>query len=188
MQQKVQFLAALVHEPELLILDEPFSGLDPVNAVVVDRVIRDERARGATVIFSTHVMRQAEAICDRILLIHRGVKRLDATLSEIRSRFDPRRVRYEPLAPLDGGAARLASFAGVARVEAGADGAGFDLALEAGADAQRLVRELAAIGPLRALELARVSLDEVFVRVVRDAEGEAAAAEAREELTREKSA
>ena len=92
MQQKVQFLSSILHEPELLILDEPFSGLDPVNAELLNRIIRDLNEQGVTIIFSTHVLHQAERICDRIFLINHGVKLLDATLEEIRQRYDPRTV------------------------------------------------------------------------------------------------
>lgn len=106
MQQKVQVLAAIAHDPELVILDEPFSGLDPVNQEVMEEVIRDMADRGRTILFSTHVMQHAERICDRILLISRGKKIFDGTIPEAR-RTIPRRVRIEteddvsPLEALD---------------------------------------------------------------------------------------
>ncbi|MCC7013829.1 MAG: ATP-binding cassette domain-containing protein [Planctomycetes bacterium] len=184
MQQKVQFLAAVIHEPELLILDEPFSGLDPVNAVVLDRLVSELHAEGRTILLCTHVMHQAEKICDRVVLIHRGAKRLDATLPEIRQRFDPRSVRYEPLA-IDGELrARLARLSGVAAVTPSRTGAAFELTLEQGRDRQVLLRELLELGPARAIELSRVTLEEVFVRVVRESEGADAASQAKEELER----
>src|SRR5206468_3164444 len=99
MQQKVQFVAALIHDPDLLILDEPFSGLDPVNMRLVRELVLEQHRRGATILFSTHVMAQAEALCDHIVMIHDGDKVLDATLGEIRSRFDPRSLLFEPLDP-----------------------------------------------------------------------------------------
>lgn len=182
MQQKVQFLAAVIHEPELLILDEPFSGLDPVNTVLLDKLIREMRAKGVTILLCTHVMHQAETICDRIVLIHKGAKRLDATIAQIRERFDPRELHYEPL---EGGAdlhARLASMSGVDSVRRSDDGAGWRLALGAQAAPQELFRELAALGPARSIELARVTLDQVFVRVVRQVDGDQAALQAEEEL------
>ncbi len=182
MQQKVQFLAAVVHEPDLLILDEPFSGLDPVNAVVLDRLIRELHAKGTTILFSTHVMYQAEKICERLVLIHKGAKRLDATLPEIRKRFDPRTLRYEPLGAGPELAATLARLAGVVAVQPTSDGAGFELALAEDADPQRVFAELARLGPARSIAVAQVTLEEVFVRVVRESEGERAALEAREEL------
>ncbi|MBN2490064.1 MAG: ATP-binding cassette domain-containing protein [Planctomycetes bacterium] len=102
MQQKVQVLASIAHDPELVILDEPFSGLDPVNQEVMEEVIRDLARRHRTVLFSTHVMQHAERICDRILLISKGRKIFDGTVPEARRRI-PRRVRIETaddIAPL----------------------------------------------------------------------------------------
>lgn len=94
MGQKVQVLAAIAHDPDLVILDEPFSGLDPVNQQVMEEVIRDMAARGKTILFSTHVMQHAERICNRILLIARGEKIFDGTITEAK-RTIPRRVRIE---------------------------------------------------------------------------------------------
>src|SRR6185312_9005754 len=85
MAQKVQFIAAVVSEPELLILDEPFSGLDPVNAEVLKDAVLDLRKAGTTVVFSTHDMGMAERLCDRIFMIFKGRKVLDGTLDEIQS-------------------------------------------------------------------------------------------------------
>lgn len=94
MGQKVQLLACLAHDPELVILDEPFSGLDPVNQQVLEEIVRDLARRGRTVLFSTHVMQHAERLCDRIVLLARGRKIFDGTLAEAR-RTLPRRVRIE---------------------------------------------------------------------------------------------
>src|SRR5690606_14599525 len=77
MQQKVQFIATVVHEPDLLILDEPFSGLDPINQDVLEGIVRELRAEGTTVLFSTHLMDQAERLCERVCLISRSRKVLD---------------------------------------------------------------------------------------------------------------
>ena len=97
MLQKIQFVAAIIHEPDLLILDEPFSGLDPVSMRLLREQILAEHARGATILFSTHVMQQAEEICDHVVMIHRGRKVLDDPVSSIRSRYDPRALVFEPL-------------------------------------------------------------------------------------------
>jgi ABC-2 type transport system ATP-binding protein len=80
MAQKVQLLSAIAHEPDLVLLDEPFSGLDPVNQQSLEQIIRDLAARGATVVFSTHVMQHAERLCDRVVLMARGRKRFDGSL------------------------------------------------------------------------------------------------------------
>jgi ABC-2 type transport system ATP-binding protein len=87
MQQKVQFLGTIVHDPDLLILDEPFSGLDPMNVVLVKDFLADFKKRGKTVLFSTHVLEQAERMCDRIALLYRSKKLLDGTVAEIRDAF-----------------------------------------------------------------------------------------------------
>src|SRR5258706_11343069 len=94
MQQKVQMLASIAHDPEFVVLDEPFSGLDPVNQQVMEEIIRDMAQRKGTVLFSTHVMQHAERFCDRILLIAKGKKVFDGTLSEAKGIF-PRRVLIE---------------------------------------------------------------------------------------------
>lgn len=85
MAQKVQILSTLVHKPDLIILDEPFSGLDPVNQQDLETLIREEHARGATIIFSTHVMEHAERLCDRLVIIGKGEKRFDGTIDEAMS-------------------------------------------------------------------------------------------------------
>ncbi|MDB6109226.1 MAG: putative transporter ATP-binding protein YhaQ, partial [Pedosphaera sp.] len=94
MGQKVQMLASIAHDPEFVILDEPFSGLDPVNQQVMEEIIRDMAGRSRTVLFSTHVMQHAERLCDRILLIAKGRKLFDGTIAEAK-RTIPRRVRIE---------------------------------------------------------------------------------------------
>ena len=99
MQQKVQFIAAIIHEPDLLILDEPFSGLDPVNSRALRELIEEQHNSGRTIIFSTHQMSQAEALCDRIVMIHQGRKVLDNTLAEVHAQFDPRSILIEPAMP-----------------------------------------------------------------------------------------
>jgi ABC-2 type transport system ATP-binding protein len=182
MQQKVQFIAAVIHEPELLILDEPFSGLDPVNAVVLDRLVSELHREGRTILLCTHQMPQAERICDSIVLIHKGRKRLDATIPQIHERFDPRTLAYEPFEERPELASELAREPGVVAVRPARGRSGFSLALGPDADPQALFARLLARGPVRKLELERVSLEEVFVRLVREAEGERAAVEAQEEL------
>ena len=102
MGQKVQVLASIAHDPEFVILDEPFSGLDPVNQQVMEEIIRDMAKRGRTVLFSTHVMQHAERLCDRILLMAKGRKIFDGTVAEAKQTI-PRRVLIETgddIAPL----------------------------------------------------------------------------------------
>jgi ABC-2 type transport system ATP-binding protein len=178
MQQKVQFLSAILHEPELLIFDEPFSGLDPVNAELLNRIIRELHDQGRTVIFSTHILHQAEQICDRIFLINKGAKLLDATLEEIRQRFDPRTIVAEPL----DGDADLSRIPGVRDVRRLHDTKGLELEFDDGADPQEIMKSVLAGHPMRSIELRRLSLDEVFVQLVLQDAGSNAAELAREEL------
>ncbi len=165
MGQKVQVLASIAHDPELVILDEPFSGLDPVNQQVLEEVIRDLAARGKTTVFSTHVMQHAERLCDRVLLIAKGQKIFDGTILEAR-RTIPRRVRIET----DDDAAMLAQLPEVnsMRELSGATRTGcWEIELRGDADAQAILRACFASGiRLKAFDHTEPSLHEVFVRLV----------------------
>ncbi|MGE5198409.1 MAG: ABC transporter ATP-binding protein [Rhodospirillaceae bacterium] len=166
MQQKVQFAAAVIHRPDLLILDEPFSGLDPVNQRLLRELVGEEHRRGATVLFSTHVMVHAEQLCDHVVMIHRGDKVLDDEIAAIRARYDPRNLLFEPL---DGGAdvGPLARIPGVGGLRK--DGAAWDIALAPGASPAAVIQQVAAaIAPAR-VELRRLSLEDVFITIVREA-------------------
>ena len=94
MGQKVQVLASIAHDPDFVILDEPFSGLDPVNQQVMEEIIRGMAARGRTILFSTHVMQHAERLCERIIVINRGRKCFDGTIAEAKRRV-PRRIAIQ---------------------------------------------------------------------------------------------
>lgn len=163
MQQKVQFLSAIMHEPDLIILDEPFSGLDPVNSRLLRELIHEQHEKGRTVIFSTHVMAHAETICDHVVMINRGKKVLDMTIEELRSQHDPRTIIVEPMDHgLDGAA--LERLSGVRRVRR--EGEGFEAALADGADPAEVMRRVFDLAPLRRLERKRVSLEDVFISIV----------------------
>jgi ABC-2 type transport system ATP-binding protein len=164
MQQKVQFLAAIVHRPDLLILDEPFSGLDPVNQRLLRELVDEEHRRGATVLFSTHVMSLAEQLCDHVVMIHRGEKVLDDEIGAIKARYDPRDIWFEPLDPAaDVGA--LARLDGVERVRK--DGSSWDITLAPAASPGAVIQRVAAAIPPARVELRRPSLEDVFIRIVR---------------------
>ena len=159
MSQKVQFVAAIVSRPELLILDEPFSGLDPVNADALKDAVLEVRRRGATVVFSTHDMATAERMCDRIFMIFKGRKVLDGTLDEIQAEygFDTVRVRTA------GGAAALA---GLPEVESVNDHGQLQ-EVRVTADPQAFLRHLLSRTDVYHFEVTRPSLHDIFVRIAR---------------------
>jgi ABC-2 type transport system ATP-binding protein len=165
--QKVQFIAAIVAEPELLILDEPFSGLDPVNAEALARAVLELRRAGTTIIFSTHDMGTAERLCDRIFMIFRGRKVLDGSLAEIQTQYEQDTVRVR----LAGGAAVLAGLPGV---EILVDAGGHQDLRVAG-HPRDLLRKLVARTDVHQFEIVRPSLSDVFLRI---AGPDAAAADA----------
>jgi ABC-2 type transport system ATP-binding protein len=177
MQQKVQFATALIHEPELVILDEPWSGLDPINAEVLREVVDEIRASGRTVLFSTHQMEQAEKICDQVCIIARGKKVLDGALRDIKRAsaaeglvalgFADEAARQRAAAPL-GDRALVAE---ERKPRAGAD-ADCEIRLADGATPQRLLAALLnAEVALRRFEVVTPTLHQIFVAKV----GEAAA-------------
>ncbi|MDZ4811689.1 MAG: ATP-binding cassette domain-containing protein [Pseudomonadota bacterium] len=164
MQQKIQFIAAVIHDPELLILDEPFSGLDPVNMRLVRDLILDQHRRGTTVLFSTHVMHQAEQLCEHIVMLHDGRKVLDDTLDTIRARYAPRALRMEPLAADTDVAGALSGLSCVATLERTDDY--YRINLNEGARLDEAIQAVAArIAPSR-LELLRPSLEDIFIDIV----------------------
>jgi ABC-2 type transport system ATP-binding protein len=159
MSQKVQFIAAVVPEPKLLILDEPFTGLDPVSADAVREAILDLRRRGATVILSTHDMNVAESMCDYIFMIFRGRKVLDGTLEAIQDQYGSDTIRVAA----EGGAAMMS---GLPKVEKVRDlGHVQELRMERGCDSQNVLRELMSRTRIASFSIARPSLQEIFVRI-----------------------
>lgn len=167
MGQKVQVLASIAHDPEFVILDEPFSGLDPVNQQVMEDIIRDMAKRGRTVLFSTHVMQHAERLCDRILLLAKGRKIFDGTLSEAKQTI-PRRVRIETdddIAPLR----ELPTVVSARTFEAGngTPDSHWELELRDHADPQAILQTCFARGiRLRSFNQSEPTLHEVFMRLV----------------------
>ena len=179
MSQKVQLVAAVLHQLDLLILDEPFSGLDPVSTRLLRDLILEEHARGATILFSTHVMPQAEEICEHIMMVHRGRKVLDASLAEIRSRYDPRTIQLEPLAA-DASAEALLALPEVEGVERGE--AGLDVTLRKGVDPAGAMPRLLTLVPAARIELSRPRLEDVFIEIVADPAADEDEAQLRAEL------
>jgi ABC-2 type transport system ATP-binding protein len=166
MAQKVQFIAAVVAEPALLILDEPFSGLDPVNAEVLKDAVLDVRRAGTTIVFSTHDMAVAERMCDRIFMIFRGRKVLDGTLDEIQNAYGSDTVRLR----VEGGVELVRGLPGVTSVNDYGQ-----LQEVRCADPQALLASLVALSRVQHFEVTRPSLHDIFVRIARPTAAELAA-------------
>lgn len=164
-QQKIQLLASIIHAPDLLILDEPFSGLDPINGRLVLELIRSEQARGATVIFSTHQMHTAEALCDQVVLINRGQKVLDESVAALRARYDDRGLVCAPRSDAAAFAREAVARGIAARAREHGDGT-VDLDLADGTDSDAAMQSVLALAPMRSVALRRMNLDELFVELV----------------------
>ena len=158
MAQLVQLLGSVVHRPDLLVLDEPFSGLDPVNQEGLERLILAERDRGATVLFSTHVMAHAERLCDRLAIIAGGKRRFEGTVAEARAML-PERVSYTPRDRGDEAGALLPA-------DATRDGDGWRFQLPADGIEALLARLIAAGHGIAGLQIERPGLHDAFVRIV----------------------
>ncbi len=186
MAQKVQLLATLAHKPELLILDEPFSGLDPINQHVLEALIRRLRDEGRTVIFSTHVMEHAERLCDRFLILAKGEKRFEGTLHEARDLFPPKLLlrTSDDISPLEN-APGILNIVEVSTDQSGEGGPSqplqsdfaqrdfaqrdFECELERGADVQMILKFAFERGiALTRFEHARTSLHDIFVSLAGD--------------------
>jgi ABC-2 type transport system ATP-binding protein len=166
MQQKIQFIAAVMHDPDLMILDEPFSGLDPVNQEVLKEIVLELKAAGKTIIFSTHQMELAERLCDDICMINRSNKVLDGTLREIKRSFGRNAVALR----LEGDARDvLDDTTLVTKVEEQSDE--MEALLAEGVDAQELLRRLLASGArVTKFELVEPSLNDIFIEKVGEVE------------------
>jgi ABC-2 type transport system ATP-binding protein len=167
MQQKVQFAVTILHEPELIIVDEPFSGLDPINTLVIKELLLEFRAKGGAVVMSTHQMYQVEEMANRLFMINRGRTALYGSVHEVRSRYALPAVVVE-------GTGDWSALTGVERVDVRSDGegttarAGAMLYLKDGVSSQALLREIAAHPGFEVsrYEQAIPSLNDIFIRVV----------------------
>jgi ABC-2 type transport system ATP-binding protein len=157
MSQKVQFVAAVISRPALLILDEPFSGLDPVNAQVLKDAVLEMRARGTTVVFSTHDMATAERMCDRIFMIFKGRKVLDGTLHDIQAEYGADTVRIRTA----DGAGVLAGLPGIQAI----NDFGQLQEVRLSSDPQTFLAQLASRTTVYHFEVTRPSLHDIFVRI-----------------------
>jgi ABC-2 type transport system ATP-binding protein len=159
MQQKIQFISTLLHAPGLIVMDEPFSGLDPVNAVLVEKTLLELKEQGQAIVFSTHRMDQVEKLCDSICLINHGEAVLSGNLREIKKRYERNRILVE----FEGSSAFLTSdeiaearnFSGHAEIK-----------LKPHGDAQKVLHEAAAKATIYRFELVEPSLEEIFIETV----------------------
>jgi ABC-2 type transport system ATP-binding protein len=159
MRQKLQFIATILHQPELIILDEPFSGLDPVNADMMKDIILELQQKGATIIFSTHDMSMAERMCDYIFMIHKGKKVLDGTLDNIQDTYGNDTLRIQS----ENGASALSGLQGIEHVNN--FGKVQEVRLAAGTDPQKLLTELLKRTRLYKFEITKPSLNDIFIRI-----------------------
>jgi ABC-2 type transport system ATP-binding protein len=163
MQQKIQFIATIVHDPEILILDEPFSGLDPINVNLIRNFLLEFRAGGKTIVFSTHVLEQAEKLCDHICLITKSKKVLDGDLKDLKRRYAGNVIRLSTDATID----RLRSLPGVREV-APVNGE-FHVTLADDTEPRTIVQKLFETNRVDAFSEKEPELEEIYLRAVHDA-------------------
>jgi ABC-2 type transport system ATP-binding protein len=163
MQQKVQFIATIVHDPEILILDEVFSGLDPINAALVKEYLIDFRKRGKTILFSTHVLEQAEKLCDEICLMSKSKKILEGNLKDLKHRHAGDELRLA----IQATPAEVAALPGVHRSSA-ANGE-FVISLAPGTDRRDFLRRTLERHDIRAFSQREPELEEIYLAAVREA-------------------
>jgi len=160
MQQKIQFIASLLHDPDFIIMDEPFGGLDPINASLLKDVLLEMKQKGKTILFSTHRMDQVEKLCDSICLINRGKSVLQGDLKQIKARYGKNNVQIEYQG--DG------NFLQQSRLVSSYNNYGnyVEVRLAPGADSQQLLREVAERSRVSKFELMEPSLEEIFIETV----------------------
>ncbi len=159
MQQKIQFIGSLLHDPGLIVMDEPFSGLDPVNAKLLERTLLELKDQGKAILFSTHRMDQVEKLCDAICLINRGEAVLSGRMREIKSRYERNHVIVEfegsPTFLKSAEIAEARNFSGHAEIRMKPHG-----------NAQKLLHEASAVATIYRFELVEPSLEEIFIQTV----------------------
>ena len=163
MQQKVQFIATIVHDPEILILDEPFSGLDPINTALMKDYFQEFRAQGKTIVFSTHVLEQAEKLCDEICLLARAKKILEGPMAVLKKQFSRNLLRLS----VNAGAGEIAALPGV--VSSQTVNGGYLITLASGTDHREFLRRTLDRYPVTAFSQKEPDLEEIYLEAVRAA-------------------
>ncbi|MBR9989993.1 MAG: ATP-binding cassette domain-containing protein [Gemmatimonadetes bacterium] len=165
MQQKIQFIGSILHDPEIVILDEPFSGLDPINQRVLREIITELKQKGRTIIFSTHIIDHAERICDHVCIIARGTKVADGTITDVKREHGTEHIALrldEPGLAVTESVRRMSQVADVRE-----HGSELEIALRDGADPQALLEQLVRGGVrLRRFEIAEPTLEQIFIERV----------------------
>jgi ABC-2 type transport system ATP-binding protein len=159
MQQKIQFIGSVLHDPGLIVMDEPFSGLDPVNATLLERTLVELKDQGKAILFSTHRMDQVEKLCDSICLVDHGQAVLAGTMREIKARYERNRVLIE----FEGSSSFLSS---PEIAEASTYSGHTEIRLHPHGDAQKLLHQAAAVATIYRFELVEPSLEEIFIQTV----------------------
>jgi ABC-2 type transport system ATP-binding protein len=159
MQQKIQFIAALLHDPDLIVMDEPFSGLDPVNAKLLEKTLLELKDQGKAIVFSTHRMDQVEKLCDSICLVDNGVAVLAGRMREIKSRYERNHVLVE-----FEGSDKFLSSPEIAEAKNFSGHA--EIRLKPHGDAQKLLHEASSGATIYRFELVEPSLEEIFIWTV----------------------
>ena len=159
MQQKLQFVTTLIHRPSLVILDELFSGLDPLNIELIKNILLEEKRRGTTILFSTHVMEQAEKLCDYICMINSGEKVLDGSLAEVKSRFGTDSIQVD----MEGDGAFVRDILGVEKMIEFNNY--IELKLTPGADKRNILKIISEKVAVRRFEIMEPSLYDIFINV-----------------------
>ncbi|WP_098446421.1 ABC transporter ATP-binding protein [Bacillus sp. es.036] len=159
-QQKIQFIASVIHKPELLILDEPFSGLDPVNVEVLKEAVLDLKKSGTTILFSSHRMEHVEELCEHLCILHKGKAVVSGNLKEIKRSYGKKNIRIDA----DFDVAFLENVAGVVRLKQGLNHS--IVQIENEQVSQTVLRELVSKGFVRQFELEEPSLNDIFIEKV----------------------
>lgn len=161
-QQKIQFIAAVVHKPKLLILDEPFSGLDPVNVEMLKEAVLALKERGATIVFSSHRMEHVEEMCEHLCILHKGSPVVHGSLKEIKRSFGKKNLVIHADFPLDS----LKNFPGVVKSKQTMEG--IHLQIEGEYIAEKILKEIVNQGFIRKYALEEPSLNDIFIEKVGD--------------------
>lgn len=161
MSQKLQFIATVIDKPKVIILDEPFSGLDPINADIIKSAILELQYEGSTVIFSTHDMSMAERMCDYIFMIHKGEKVLDGTLASIQDKYGNDTLRIQA----DNGISAYRDLYGIEKIND--YGQVQELRISQGVDPQEILRNIISKVRVTKFEITRPSLNDIFIRIAK---------------------